>query len=34
MSDKDITVSHKVEARADQERTKPGPVFIPAVDIF
>ena len=34
MSDKDITVSHKVEAPAEQERTKPGPVFIPAVDIF
>ena len=34
MNDKDITVSHKVEAPAEQERTKPGPVFIPAVDIF
>lgn len=34
MSDKDITVSHKVEAPAEQERTKPGPVFIPAVDIY
>ena len=34
MSSKDITVSHKVEAPAEQERTKPGPVFIPAVDIF
>ncbi len=34
MSDKDITVSHKVEAPAEQERTNPGPVFIPAVDIF
>jgi len=34
MTDKDITVSHKVEAPAEQERTKPGPVFIPAVDIF
>ncbi len=34
MPDKEITVSHKVEAPADSEPTKSGPVFIPAVDIY
>jgi HSP20 family molecular chaperone IbpA len=34
MADQEITVRHKVEAPASQEQTKPGPVFVPAVDIF
>ena len=33
MADKDITL-HKVQAPENQEQTKTGPVFIPAVDIY
>ncbi len=33
MSDKEITSRHKVESPA-QPDTKPGPVFMPAVDIY
>jgi HSP20 family protein len=34
MSDKEIQVRNKRELESEAERTKPGPVFVPAVDIF
>ena len=34
MSDKEIQVRGKRELETEGERTKPGPVFVPAVDIF
>ncbi|UCG11274.1 MAG: Hsp20/alpha crystallin family protein [Deltaproteobacteria bacterium] len=34
MSDKELQVRGKQEAPADREQTRPGPVFMPAVDIF
>lgn len=34
MSDKELQVRDKREAESRGERTKPGPVFLPAVDIF
>ena len=34
MSDKEIQVRNKRELESEGERTKPGPVFVPAVDIF
>ena len=34
MSDKEIQVRGKRELETEGERTKPGPAFVPAVDIF
>lgn len=34
MSDKEIQVRNKRQLESEAERTKPGPVFVPAVDIF
>jgi HSP20 family protein len=34
MSDKEILIRNKRELESEGERTKPGPVFVPAVDIF
>ena len=34
MSDKEIQIRNKRELESEAERTKPGPVFVPAVDIF
>ena len=34
MSDKELQVRDKQELQTDTEHTRPGPVFIPAVDIF
>ncbi len=34
MSDKELQVSRKREVEGESERTRPGPVFVPAVDIF
>ena len=34
MSDKELQVRGKRELEGEGERTKPGPVFVPAVDIF
>jgi HSP20 family molecular chaperone IbpA len=34
MIDKELEVRDKRELESEAERTKPGPVFVPAVDIF
>jgi HSP20 family molecular chaperone IbpA len=34
MSDKELQVRDKRELESEGERTRPGPVFVPAVDIF
>ena len=34
MSDKELQVREKQELQTDTEQTRPGPVFVPAVDIF
>lgn len=34
MSDKDLEVKEKQEARTPSESTRPGPAYIPAVDIY
>jgi HSP20 family protein len=34
MSDKELQVRGKQELQKDAEQTRPGPVFVPAVDIF
>ena len=34
MSDQELQVRDKQELQSDTEHTRPGPVFIPAVDIF
>ncbi|MBW1980704.1 MAG: Hsp20/alpha crystallin family protein [Deltaproteobacteria bacterium] len=34
MADKELQVREKQQVQAEAEQTKPGPVFVPAVDIF